>query len=178
MQHTTPLSWISSTTNISVAFVDNAVRCAGPDCDLQNKELSFLPPVAFQEHWRYKHLFDLDGAGFSGRFLPFLESRSLVFRVAAFRQWFDERLTAWRHFVPVDGRLHRVWDLLAYFGGAGTDGQRGHTVEAETIAEDGRKWAAQVLRKEDMEIYMFRLLLEWGRIVDDQRNEMGFFTTN
>ena len=51
---------------------------------------------------------------------------------------------------------------------------KGHMVEAEKIAEDGRERAAQVLRKEDMEIYMFRLLLEWGRIVDDQRNEMGF----
>jgi hypothetical protein len=174
MQQSTPLSNISSITNISVAFVGNATRCYGYDCDLQNSELRFSSPVAFQEHWRFKYLFDLDGAGFSGRFLPFLESRSLVFRVAAFRQWFDERLTVWAHFVPVDGRLHDVWDLLAYFGGTRTNVGKGHTAEAERIAEDGRERAAQVLRKEDMEVYMFRLLLEWGRIVDDQRNELGF----
>ena len=157
-----------------MAFVGNATRCYGYDCDLQNRKLRFSSPVAFQEHWRFKYLFDLDGAGFSRRFLHFLESRSLVFRVAAFRQWFDERLTAWVHFVPVDGRLLDVWDLLAYFGGTRTNVEKGHTVEAEKIAGDGRKQAAQVLRKEDMEVYMFRLLLEWGRIVDDQRNEMGF----
>lgn len=29
-------------------------------------------------------------------------------------------------------------------------------------------------RREDMEIYMFRLLLEWGRMVDDRRSELGF----
>lgn len=45
--------------------------------------------------------------------------------------------------------------------------EKGHRAEAEKIAEDGRKRAAQVLRKEDMEVYMFRLLLEWGRIVND-----------
>jgi len=31
-----------------------------------------------------------------------------------------------------------------------------------------------VLRKEDMEVYMFRLLLEWGRLTDDKRTEVGF----
>jgi hypothetical protein len=31
-----------------------------------------------------------------------------------------------------------------------------------------------VLRKEDMEIYFFRLLLEWGRLTDDRRDQIGF----
>ncbi len=44
----------------------------------------------------------------------------------------------------------------------------------EEIAEAGRVWAQKVLRKEDMEIYMFRLLLEWGRLTDDSRDEIGF----
>lgn len=49
-----------------------------------------------------------------------------------------------------------------------------HQREAERIATEGREWAEQVLRKADMEVYMFRLLLEWGRVVDDRRTEMGF----
>lgn len=44
----------------------------------------------------------------------------------------------------------------------------------EEIAEAGREWAEKVLRKEDMEIYMFRLLLEWGRVTDDYRDEIGY----
>ena len=170
-QQRTEISQITTVTNISVAFVGDPTRCSGPDCDLERLEFSFGPSVDFQDHWKYKFLFDLDGAGFSGRFLPFLESRSLVFRAAGFRQWFDERLTAWRHFVPVDGRLHGVWHLLGYFGGTGGNA---HEVEGERIAEEGREWATKVLRKEDMEIYMFRLLLEWGRVVDDRREELGF----
>ena len=149
-QQSTTLSTISSITNISVAFVDKASRCYGCDCALQSTELRFSTPVAFHEHWRFKYLFDLDGAGFSSRSLPFLQSRSLVFRVAAFRQWFDERLTAWVHFVPVDSRLRDVWGLLAYFGGTGTGGGRGHVGEAERIAEGRRERAARVVRKEDM----------------------------
>jgi hypothetical protein len=176
-QQATTISQITSVTNISVSFVGEPKRCYGPDCDLEMEEFTFGDSVDFQDHWKYKFLFDLDGAGFSGRFLPFLESRSLVFRVAGFRQWFDERLVAWRHFVPVDGRLHGVWHLIAYFGGTerGLRGDgKGHDREGEKIAEEGRDWAARVLRKEDMEVYMFRLLLEWARIVDDRREELGF----
>ena len=51
---------------------------------------------------------------------------------------------------------------------------REHVEAGEEIAEAGRVWAGKVLRKEDMEIFMFRLLLEWGRLTDDNRDEIGF----
>lgn len=172
--HNIPLSEVLAATNISAAFVGEPVRCSGTDCAEQDRNLPFSQPVDFQDHWKYKYLVDLDGAGLSGRFLPFIESQSLVFRAASFRQWFEERLTPWKHFVPLDTRLHDFWGLMAYFGGLGQHGHNAHQVEAKRIAEDGQEWAARVLRKEDMEIYTFRLLLEWGRIVDDRRNELGF----
>jgi hypothetical protein len=50
----------------------------------------------------------------------------------------------------------------------------GKVKEAEKIARDGKVWTEKVLRKEDMEVYMFRLLLEWGRLTDDARTEVGF----
>lgn len=45
--------------------------------------------------------------------------------------------------MPVDGRLHDIWGLLAYFGGTGKggDGAHHHQAEAEKIAEEGRRWA-------------------------------------
>jgi hypothetical protein len=49
-----------------------------------------------------------------------------------------------------------------------------HVNEGWWIAEQGRKWTEIALRKEDMEIYFFRLLLEWGRITDDQRDVLGY----
>ncbi|EPS28045.1 putative UDP-Xyl: (mannosyl) glucuronoxylomannan/galactoxylomannan beta-1,2-xylosyltransferase [Penicillium oxalicum 114-2] len=160
-------------------------RCG--DCDVQDKELGPHSWVDFQAHWSHRFLFDLDGAGFSGRFLPFLQSRSLPFRTGLFRQWFDSRIISWHHFVPVDIRLHGLWSTLAYFAGASgpkpTDQQESreppvfmepHLNEGWRIAEQGRGWAETALRKEDMEIYFFRLLLEWGRITDDQRDVLGF----
>jgi hypothetical protein len=161
-------------------IVDGIARCGGVDCAVQKAEFDLVPPTDFQAHWKYRYLFDLDGAGFSGRFLPFLESKSLPFKSALFREWYDSRVTAWTHFVPQDLRLHGLWSTLAYF--AGLDGMLNgnkikmapHLEEGEKIANAGREWSKKVLRKQDMELYFFRLLLEWGRLTDDNRDNLGF----
>lgn len=163
--------------------VSDFVRCG--DCDEQQKEMKTASHVEFQSHWNYRYLVDLDGAGFSGRFLPFLQSHSLPMKTGLFRQWFDSRVTSWLHYVPLDIRLHDVWSTLAYFAGVDapvTDPKTGkikpmmesHDIQGKWIASEGRKWAEKALRKEDMEIYFFRLLLEWGRLTDDRRDSLGF----
>ncbi|KEY69318.1 hypothetical protein S7711_08390 [Stachybotrys chartarum IBT 7711] len=180
-------------TNISFTG-DPEFKCHQADCAIKKEKFqlwssaatsdgrpgevrdgSLFPSVEtpFDENWRFQHLVDVDGAGFSGRFLPFLRSRSLVYRAALYRTWYEERLQAWQHYVPVDLRLGSgFWAVLDLFGGVGraNDGQ----VMAEDIASQGREWANKALRKEDMQIYLFRLLLEWGRIVDDDREHLGY----
>jgi len=175
---TSPITALNLSLNISI--VNGIARAWDNDGAAQDAEFGFAPPTDFQEHWRYRYLMDIDGAGFSGRFLPFLQSKSLPFRAGIFRAWWDNRLTAWRHFVPVDVRLHGLFSTLAYFMGAASPAgvvegiMKENLGAGEKIAEAGRVWAEKVLRKEDMEIYMFRLLLEWGRLTDDRRDEIGF----
>lgn len=163
--------------------ISDVTRCS--DCGDQAEELKTAPHVEFQSHWNYRYLIDLDGAGFSGRFLPFLQSHSLPLKTGLFRQWFDRRVTSWLHYVPLDPRLQDVWSTLAYFAGVNvpvTDRKTGksrplmapHDIQGKWIANEGRKWAKAALRKEDMEIYFFRLLLEWGRLTDDRRDSLGF----
>ncbi|EPE30120.1 capsular associated protein [Glarea lozoyensis ATCC 20868] len=169
----------SIVTKMNVSFVNEPTRCHHPDCVSQSINLPFDKPVDFQNHWQYRYLFDTDGAGFSGRFLPFLRSNSVVIRSAGFRQWFEERVEPWRHYVPVDGGLDGLWGVLGWFGGVrGGEGTEGGFVGekdgGKQIAEEGKEWGGKVLRKVDMEVYMFRLLLEWGRIVDDERGRLGF----
>lgn len=160
---------------------DSIARCGGEDCPQQAAEFApIVLPTDFQAHWSYRYLLDLDGAGFSGRFLPFLQSRSLPFKAGLFREWWDDRVIAWQHFIPLDVRGHGLWATLAYF--AGLEGKlngrevrlEAHESQGERVAENGRLWAEKVLRKEDMEIYFFRLLLEWGRLTDDARDSIGF----
>ena len=45
---------------------------------------------------------------------------------------------------------------------------------ATVVAEDGRSWAQKALRNEDFEVWFFRLLLEYGRVIDDNRGEIGY----
>ncbi|PNP47044.1 hypothetical protein THARTR1_10549 [Trichoderma harzianum] len=190
-------SSIEPPVHINVSFAGEISKCDGADCTVEldnykqwslvamsndsavDQEAHQLPPgVPFEEHWKFKHLMDMDGAGFSGRFLPFLESRSLPYRAAFFRTWYDERLQAWHHYVPVDIRLGSgFWSILEFFSGGAIDKDGEGPEMAKKIAEQGREWTQKALRKEDMQVYMFRLLLEWGRITHDERERLGFSIT-
>ncbi|KAF2636833.1 hypothetical protein P280DRAFT_459150 [Massarina eburnea CBS 473.64] len=166
-------------TEVDVRFIEPIAQCKASDCPDQKRELWFGNKINFNQHWRYRYLFDADGAGFSNRFIPFLQSNSVVFKTALFREWYEGRLTAWKHFVPVDIRLHDLFSSLAFFGGyslkeGGDRMMQPKDRKAEAIARAGRVWTEKVLRKEDMEVYMFRLLLEWGRLTDDRRKDVGF----
>lgn len=188
--------------SINVSFVGDISKCDEDDCSMEKKSFhrwgQMTQPLQyntggspgtdmrlpgaepFEANWRYRHLMDMDGAGFSGRFLPFLRSHSLVYRAALFRAWFDDRLVAWKHYVPADPRLgagfwNTFWYLsgISYFGDNDAQKQTGPMV-AQTIAAEGRSWATKAVRAEDMQIYTFRLLLEWGRIINDDREHMWY----
>ncbi|KAB8596106.1 hypothetical protein FH972_025815 [Carpinus fangiana] len=49
-----------------------------------------------------------------------------------------------------------------------------HDEAGERIATQGAKWAEKVLRKEDMLVYMYRLMLEYARVCDVRREQMGW----
>ena len=68
----------------------------------------------FQANWQHKYLMSMDESSASKSFISLVQSNSLPFRATIFREWFDDRLTAWKHFVPVDLRLHGLWSTLAY----------------------------------------------------------------
>ena len=103
-------------------------------------------------------------------------STSLPIKATIFREWHDSRLIPWVHFVPMDNRFTDFWGIMEYF--LGYKGEKieieGHDRAAEKIAMAGQEWANKVLRKEDMQIYVHRLLLEYARVSDDRREKMGW----
>jgi Glycosyl transferase family 90 len=167
-----------------VGFVE-AWGCV-PDCSFYDNVFSLKNGTTLTRQFRSKYLMDVDGHSFSGRWHAFLQSKSLGFKATIFREWHDSRLFAWRHFVPVDNRYDDLYSLLTYFIGYGNpddvypDNANGgvyvpsHEMEAQKIAQQGREWANKVLRRDDIEVYMFRLLLEYGRIIDDNRDRIGY----
>lgn len=155
-----------------------------PNCSFYNSTYALRPQTTFAQTFASKYLVDVDGHSFSGRWRAFLQSRSLGIKATVFREWHDSRLFAWRHYVPLSNQYSELYSLLTYFIGlpapstsTTTHGEvvivPSHDAEAATLARQGREWAAKVLRREDLEIYLFRLLLEYGRIIDDNRDRIG-----
>ncbi|KKY19387.1 putative capsular associated [Phaeomoniella chlamydospora] len=160
-----------------------------PNCDFYIDVFSWKPQITLSAQFKSKFLIDVDGHSFSGRWRAFLQSKSLGLKATIFREWHDSRLFAWRHFVPVDNRYDDLYSLLTWLIGYGEPEINArpeddyinadayipsHDFEGKLIANQGREWANKVLRREDIEVYTFRLLLEYGRIVDDNRDRIGY----
>ncbi|KAM0282588.1 hypothetical protein ACHAQH_002956 [Verticillium albo-atrum] len=131
--------------------------------------------------YRYVLLLDDDSSP-PKRLMQTLRSGSVPVVSSIFRTWYTERLLPWVHFVPVDIRFQALHSTLAYFTGLKARGLlngreidlEGRVSDAKWIATAGSRWADKALRREDMEVYLFRLLLEWGRVLDDGRDSLGF----
>ncbi|KAI0383118.1 glycosyltransferase family 90 protein [Hypomontagnella monticulosa] len=144
-------------------------QCDPGDCAAQKEYFTIKGHVEQQDAWKYKYLLDIDGNAFSGRFYAFLKSRSLVYKWAIFREWHLEWLKPWAHYIPLSLQGDDWLEAVRFFG----DGGPGKK-EAERLANQQRDWANKVLRHEDMEVWFFRLLLEYGRVIDDDRANIGY----
>ncbi|KAI9744116.1 MAG: capsule-associated protein CAP1 [Claussenomyces sp. TS43310] len=131
-------------------------QCDPGDCTAQKEFFPLAPVARQQDAWKAKHLLDMDGNAFSGRFYAFLRSRSLVYKIAIFREWHADVVRPWVHYVPLTLRGDDWLECLRWFLGE-PEGK----VESVSMATAGRDWAAKVLRNEDMEVWLFRLLLEY-----------------
>jgi len=159
-------------------FVDLNCEPQQPNgtCNYTSSYFDIIPGVKMAAQFNAKYLPDIDGNSFSGRYRGFLMSTSLPIKATIFKEWHDSRLIPWKHFVPMDNRFLDFWGIMQYF--IGYEGKNtkiaGHDKEAEKIALEGQEWANRVLRKEDMQIYTLRLLLEYARLSDDRREKMGW----
>ena len=144
-------------------------QCDPGDCAAQREYFDVVEPVDQYEAFNYKYLLDIDGNAFSGRYYAFLLSKSLVYKLALFREWHDEWLKPWVHYVPLGLKGDEYVEAVRYF-----DQEKMGKLQAKRLADQGRQWGGKVLRNEDMEVWYFRLLLEYGRLVDPDRYNIGF----
>ncbi|KAK4242686.1 glycosyltransferase [Achaetomium macrosporum] len=182
-----PTGQLNDLLALDVAFASYSACKAAKDgrgnCEDVGKLFPQKPDDADPLRNQYVVVVDTDN-GPPREFLRTLRSSSAPFYASIFKEWYSERLMPWVHFVPVDLRFHALHSTLTYFLGIQKkDGRKMNGREVELaarqedgkwIAEEGKRWAEKALRREDMEVYLFRLLLEWGRVIDDNRDEIGF----
>lgn len=155
--------------------------CTTPGCYAVARELGGSKAEGKALENRYIMLLDEDD-GPPRDLLTVLRSNSVPLVSSIYKEWHSERLMPWIHFIPIDVRFHALHSTMAYFislqGRGALNGKQfeypGRLEDARWIAEQGKRWAEKALRQEDMEIYLFRLLLEWGRVIQDDRDEIGF----
>lgn len=169
-----------------IGIAEYACGDVAPGCAAAKAELGQKPVAASGQEdpldHRYVMLLDEDTAPPPQMLRTLRSPGSVPLMSSVFGEWYSERLIPWLHFVPVDTRFHALHSTVAYFVGLKGRGKlNGREVDfearwedAEWIATQGARWVDKALRREDMEIYLFRLLLEWGRVVRDDRDSIGF----
>lgn len=121
------------------------------------------------ETFRSKYCLDIDGMGFSGRYLRLLRSNCAVLKQSVFVEFLDSWLVPWVHFIPVTLEATELPEITRFL----IEEPEGQAI-GEKIAMQGREWSRKILRREDMELYYMRLLMEMERILSPERNEMYY----
>lgn len=130
-------------------------QCDPGDCAAQKEYFEVVKPTKPHDAWSYKYLLDMDGNAFSGRFYAFLQSASMIFKMAIFREWHEEWLQPWIHYVPLSLQGDEYLESVRYF-----EEEEIGKLQARRMADQSSEWARQALRNEDLEVWLFRLLLE------------------
>ncbi|KAL1742015.1 glycosyltransferase family 90 protein [Schizophyllum fasciatum] len=191
-------------------------------------EHRFGDPVPLGAHWSHKYLADLDGMGYSGRFMAFLESNSVPVKASMYKEFYSDWIEPWVHFIPLSTSYRELYNIHAYYSGPseatmeaykaslvsdededeasteradGAESEEG-AGEAQMVYDDasrvgrwpppagprnpegdaklrriaraGREWKKTMGRRVDMEVYVFRMCLEYARLCTADREAMDF----
>lgn len=116
--------------------------------------------VSFEEHCKYKYLFNYRGVAASFRLKHLFLCKSLVFHVGEeWEEFFYPSLKPWVHYVPINpnSNQHDIKKLIKYF-------QTNDSL-AKEIAETGFQHIWDNLRDEDVRCYWRKLLQKYSKLV-------------
>lgn len=114
--------------------------------------------ITFEEHCRYKFLFNFRGVAASFRFKHLFLCKSLVFHVGnEWKEFFYDSLKPWIHYVPISATAssNEIRELLEFF--------RHHDDLAKEIAERGFEHIWNNLRMDDVHCYWRKLLKSYAK---------------
>ncbi|KAI6371831.1 hypothetical protein MCOR25_003860 [Pyricularia grisea] len=168
-------SYHAGAPDISVYDVSltKIVGCASESaCDAQRRFFG-LPtdgsksPTLHSESrpFRYKFVLDVDGNSYSGRFYRLLASHSCPLKASIFREWHDDRLVPWLHYVPVGSPPDELPELVRFL----TETEDGQEI-GHAIAEAGREWYDRSMTPMHQGLYIYRLMLEMAWLLDERRS--------
>ncbi|XP_064550012.1 O-glucosyltransferase rumi [Drosophila montana] len=127
------------------------------------KDTLDAPPaseVSFEDHCKYKYLFNFRGVAASFRLKHLFMCKSLVFHVGdEWQEFFYHQLKPWVHYVPLHSypSQEEYEELLTYF--------KNHDSLAQEIAQRGYDFISQHLRMQDVKCYWRKLLKRYKKLI-------------
>ncbi|KAG0702517.1 glycosyl transferase family 90-domain-containing protein, partial [Suillus ampliporus] len=158
---------------LDVAFAGSPGQCEPETCRELEKVFEWKRRMSVRDAGRYKYVLDMDGNGWSSRFKRLMTTNSLVFKSTVYPEWFSDRLSPWVHYIPIQNDYSDLYDALLFFRGDPA-GRGAHEELGAKIARSGREWSKAFWRKEDMTAYLFRLFLEYSRVMSEDRDSLNF----
>ncbi|KAG0143301.1 hypothetical protein CROQUDRAFT_49034 [Cronartium quercuum f. sp. fusiforme G11] len=157
-----------------IGFTGQPLQCHVQNgiCAALSRLFTFKEVVDAEATNKYKYILDVDGNGWSGRFHRLMTTKSVILKSTIFPEWYvyADRIQPWYHYVPVRVNYQDLYDIMAFFTGD-LEGRGAQDEEAKKIGEAGSTWAKTFWRTEDMQAYMYRLILEYARLL--KRDEQG-----
>jgi hypothetical protein len=90
-----PVSWLNAEV-MDAAFVKAVAPEAYPGgLSSLTDTHRFGDAVPLGKHWSYKYVVDLDGMGYSGRFMAFLASDSVPVKATVYEEYFRDWIQPW-----------------------------------------------------------------------------------
>ncbi|GAA5983560.1 hypothetical protein JCM10908_000335 [Rhodotorula pacifica] len=157
-----------------VAYTGSPIQCSTKDTTCQQLQRDYrfeTKALTVDQENMYKYVVDVDANYASGKFKRLMSSRSLVFKSTIFPEWWSRRIMPWYHYIPIQSDYSDLVDAAAYFIGA-PDGVGSHDKVAKRIAQQGKKWSDEHWREVDMTAYLFRLLLEYARLLNRDEKDL------
>ncbi|KAM8707044.1 hypothetical protein ACLKA7_011191 [Drosophila subpalustris] len=127
------------------------------------KDTLDAPPaneVSFEDHCKYKYLFNFRGVAASFRLKHLFLCNSLVFHVGdEWQEFFYDQLKPWVHYVPLQSypSQEQYEELLNFF--------KTNDVLAQEIAQRGHDFIWQHLRMQDVKCYWRKLLKRYEKLM-------------
>ncbi|KAM0752829.1 hypothetical protein T439DRAFT_323438 [Meredithblackwellia eburnea MCA 4105] len=152
-------------------FLGEPTQCADPEaCAEFKKEHAWSPWMSQDDQNKYKYVIDVDGNGWSGRFHRLMNSSTMVLKSTIFPEWYSEHVQPWLHYVPVATDYKDLFPIMAFFKG-GKEGIGSHDALAKEIGLAGQHWAQNHWRMIDIQVYFYRLLIEYDRIMNREDDD-------
>jgi len=165
--------WMLNRRLLDLSFTKEPIQCEPGICARLRSKFDFGGYVSQDEANQHKYLLDIDGNAWSARFKRLMSTNSCVLKSTMFPEWYADRIQPWLHYVPVKVDLSDLYDILTFFRGE-DDWSNNNDALGASIAKAGKEWSRAFYRKEDMTAYMFRLYLEYARLMSPERESLSF----